>query len=137
MSKASEDQYDIGYGKPPKSTRFQKGVSGNPGGRPKGSLDFDEQLLREASLPVVINENGRQIRISKQEVVIRQLMHKAMKGEAYAVRTFIGQHRQAIERAALLIAQQKAKSETLKDFDRLTDEELEALIRDSMEKEKK
>jgi len=27
--------YEVGYGKPPKSRRFQPGVSGNPKGRPK------------------------------------------------------------------------------------------------------
>ena len=34
MSKDSAD-YDIGYGKPPEDTRFKKGQSGNPRGRPK------------------------------------------------------------------------------------------------------
>ena len=29
--------YEVGYGKPPKATRFKPGKSGNPGGRPKGS----------------------------------------------------------------------------------------------------
>ena len=29
--------YDVGYGRPPVATRFQKGGSGNPGGRPKSS----------------------------------------------------------------------------------------------------
>lgn len=29
--------YEVGYGKPPKSTRFKKGQSGNPGGRPRGA----------------------------------------------------------------------------------------------------
>jgi len=28
---------DVGYGKPPKNTRFKAGVSGNPKGRPKRS----------------------------------------------------------------------------------------------------
>ena len=27
--------YEIGYGKPPKQTRFKPGQSGNPRGRPK------------------------------------------------------------------------------------------------------
>lgn len=29
--------YAVGYGKPPAETRFQKGQSGNPGGRPQGT----------------------------------------------------------------------------------------------------
>ena len=35
MSGNSNEAYEIGYGKPPKATRFQKGKSGNPSGRPK------------------------------------------------------------------------------------------------------
>jgi Family of unknown function (DUF5681) len=34
--KASSGDYKVGYGKPPSETRFRKGVSGNPGGRPRG-----------------------------------------------------------------------------------------------------
>src|SRR6202022_3261656 len=30
------DEYDVGYGKPPKHTRFRAGQSGNPAGRRKG-----------------------------------------------------------------------------------------------------
>ena len=36
-----ETNYKVGYGKPPKKTRFKKGTSGNPGGRPKGSRSFE------------------------------------------------------------------------------------------------
>jgi hypothetical protein len=32
--------YDVGYGKPPPHTRFQKGQSGNPKGRSKGTKNF-------------------------------------------------------------------------------------------------
>lgn len=32
-----DDDYQVGYGRPPKQTRFRKGKSGNPTGRPKGS----------------------------------------------------------------------------------------------------
>jgi len=29
-------EYKIGYGKPPKSSQFKRGKSGNPKGRPRG-----------------------------------------------------------------------------------------------------
>jgi hypothetical protein len=32
--------YEVGYGKPPKRSRFRKGVSGNRKGRPKGKRNF-------------------------------------------------------------------------------------------------
>lgn len=38
---------EIGYGKPPAATRFKKGRSGNPGGRP-GPCRKAEQELRKA-----------------------------------------------------------------------------------------
>ena len=31
--------YEVGYGKPPKDTRFKPGQSGNPSGRPKGATN--------------------------------------------------------------------------------------------------
>jgi len=40
------DEAKVGYGAPPISTRFQKGQSGNPAGRPKGSLGFRTALRR-------------------------------------------------------------------------------------------
>ena len=33
--KAPSPTYEVGYGKPPVNTRFRKGQSGHPGGRPK------------------------------------------------------------------------------------------------------
>ena len=35
-----EGAYEIGYGKPPRHRRFQKGQSGNFRGRPKGAKNF-------------------------------------------------------------------------------------------------
>lgn len=36
--------YDVGYGKPPKHTRWPKGKSGNPGGREKGHKGLKTDL---------------------------------------------------------------------------------------------
>jgi hypothetical protein len=64
--KKISDIYEVGYGKPPKNTRFKKGISGNPTGRPKKSPDFYAELIREANSLITINDKGRRIRITKR-----------------------------------------------------------------------
>jgi hypothetical protein len=126
--KKTSDSYEVGYGKPPRNTRFQKGVSGNPKGRPKKTLDFDHALLRESGVYVTINENGRPRRISKHDLVIKQLLHKAIGGSIPAARTYLDRHQIASEKIALLEAAQAREAERCSDFRRLTDEELEQRI---------
>jgi hypothetical protein len=77
--------YDVGYGKPPKNTQFQKGLSGTPPrGRPKRCLDVDHELIRESKSFMTVNENGRRKRISKHEVIVKQVMKQAMIGSIQA-----------------------------------------------------
>lgn len=81
--------YRIGYGKPPKHTQFKKGCSGNPSGRPKGSksvIALQEKILNEK---VVVTENGRRMKISKTEVLFRQLWKMAVTGDIRAMRLLL------------------------------------------------
>jgi hypothetical protein len=54
MGEETKD-YAVGYGKPPMETRFQKGQSGNPGGRPRGAKSLTallgEALSRRSGFP--------------------------------------------------------------------------------------
>src|SRR5215204_1766862 len=50
--------YDVGYKKPPVHTRFRKGRSGNPRGRPKGSANYLTTLRRVLAQKVTITELG-------------------------------------------------------------------------------
>lgn len=79
-----EQDETVGYGRPPKHTRFQKGQSGNPAGRPKGALNLATILARILQEPVVITEHGRKTTITKFEAVVKQVTNKAVLGDARA-----------------------------------------------------
>lgn len=81
--------YPVGYGKPPENTRFQKGQSGNPKGRPKGSLNSATVAARTARQPVVINENGQRKVVTMLEAIYKQLASKAVSGDGRAADTFL------------------------------------------------
>lgn len=76
----------VGYGNPPEHTRFKPGQSGNPRGRPKGTLNMATVLERTLREKVVINENGRRNTITKLEAAIKQLVNKAASGDLRALR---------------------------------------------------
>src|SRR6202030_3462192 len=58
MPPDNEADYEVGYGKPPRHTRFKKGRSGNPRGRPNGSKNLSTLLSETLSEPVIVAENG-------------------------------------------------------------------------------
>ena len=73
--------YEVGYGKPPKHTRFQPGHSGNSKGRPKGALDLATELREELSQRLSVTENGKTVRITKLRLIVKALFAKAAKGD--------------------------------------------------------
>ena len=81
-----EDLFQRGYGKPPKHTRFRKGASGNPKGRPKGRLNLATLIKQTLLEKVVINEKGVNRTVSKLEAVLKRLADKAADGDIAAIR---------------------------------------------------
>jgi hypothetical protein len=76
--------YEVGFGKPPKTTRFKPGESGNRRGRPKGSENFRTILAEEMSAQIEVKEGGKRRSVSKQRVATRQLVNKAATGDLKA-----------------------------------------------------
>lgn len=85
----------VGYGNPPRDTRFQKGVSGNPRGRPKGSRNIASVFAKTLREKVVINEHGQRKIVSKLEAAIKQLVNKAASGDHRSVQLIVSLSREA------------------------------------------
>ena len=84
-SKIDRDDYPVGYGRPPKHTRFKPGHSGNPKGRPQGTKNLKTDLMEELSERISISEGGKPKKLSKQRALLKSLMARAItKGDARA-----------------------------------------------------
>ena len=70
----------VGYGQPPKATRFQPGRSGNPKGRPKGRKNKVSVVREIIERKVTLRENGKMRRVSVFEALVESLVAKALKG---------------------------------------------------------
>ena len=71
-------------GNPPKHTRFRKGISGNPKGRPKGSKNLSTYILEAARDQVSATVGGKVRRITKIQATAMQLATKAAGGDQTA-----------------------------------------------------
>jgi hypothetical protein len=59
--------YEVGYGRPPDHTRFKKGRSGNPRGRPQGRTNARSIVSRAISEKVTIREGDKARDMTKLE----------------------------------------------------------------------
>jgi hypothetical protein len=80
--------YQVGFGKPPKKTRFSKGQSGNLKGRPKGAKSLGT-ILKDAGRQLIqVTEKGRTRQITKLQAIVIQLINEAAKGNLKAIREY-------------------------------------------------
>ena len=77
--KENRGDAEVGFRRPPQSTRFQKGQSGNPKGRPRNSR---RQFPHDALLGqmVTIRDEGRERRVTAAEAFLLQLAKKGLEG---------------------------------------------------------
>lgn len=119
--------YDIGYGKTPRHTRYPKGQSGNPGGRPtkkrkleemtgrSSPSEIDEMIRAQLTRVITVNEGGKPKKMKMREVISQAQINAAAKGNVYAQKEVMRTDREIeardTERALLAAEQQKAKRE--------------------------
>ncbi len=84
------DDESVGYRKPPRHTQFQKGQSGNPNGRPKGSKNLATLISSVLKERVTITENGKRRTITKLEAMTKQLANKGASGDPKATQLLLG-----------------------------------------------
>jgi len=80
-------QYAANYRKPPVHTRFRKGQSGNPRGRPAKNLPA--LLAAARNEKVTVTENGKRRQVTKREAVIAQLVNNSASAELRATKMLI------------------------------------------------
>lgn len=86
---ADDPNYAVGFRKPPKNTRFVKGKSGNPMGRPKGSQNATTIIDRACRERIRVTTNGKVRHLSKFEAAMLQLLNKAASGDLRATQQLL------------------------------------------------
>jgi uncharacterized protein DUF5681 len=85
----AKGEYTVGHRKPPLATRFVKGKSGNPNGRPRGKRNLASILLGVLFESVTVTENGKRRRITKLEATFKLIVNRAASGDVAATRVLL------------------------------------------------
>ena len=87
---APDAPYEVGNKKPPRHTQFTPGFSGNPKGRPKGSVNLRTRVRQGLRKSIVVTKNGRPTRMPVLDVIADRLLESSMKGDLKAIQ-WVGQ----------------------------------------------
>ena len=81
--------YEVGYRKPPRQTRFTKGQSGNPRGRSPGAKNLKTLVSDALNEFVIVSENGVRRKITKREAIVTQLVNRSASADFRAIKILL------------------------------------------------
>jgi hypothetical protein len=86
--KKHEPGYLVGYGRPPRHSRFKKGQSGNPSGRRHYTETFRARQLagQELNRKLTVREDGKTVRMSALQAIMRKSILLAAQGNVAAIK---------------------------------------------------
>ena len=85
MDKGGSGDYEVGWGKPPKTGQYQEGQAGNPNGRPRGAKNLKTIVKRELFEKITIKEGGKTKKVTKLEGIVKALSNSALHGKLGAI----------------------------------------------------
>ena len=97
MSSDGENDYKVGYGKPPERTRFRKGQSGNPSGKRKGTRSLRKELEKFFGTPIPVTDSGKRKQLLPEVILMKKLFGLAAAGDVQAMRVFFSIRKQFSE----------------------------------------
>jgi len=105
----SEDNgdYEVGYAKPPRGRRFQKGQSGNPRGARR--KDLSTLLVAALNEPVYATIDGKRRKITKREAIVTQMVNKSADADLRATKMLFDLMKEVEEKAGTAAPAEPAK----------------------------
>jgi hypothetical protein len=79
-------KYEVGYKRPPKATRFKKGVSGNPSGRRAKPALRSKTMVEFMNEPVELTMGGKNTVVTREDAIKLVLMNLALGGDKQAAK---------------------------------------------------
>jgi len=79
----------VGYGRPPVHSRFQKGRSGNPRGRPRARRSLECIVGEVLDQKMWVTVDGRRKRVPVEKAILLRLRELALKGDLRAARMLL------------------------------------------------
>lgn len=86
---ATQGEYEVGYCKPPKHTRYKPGQSGNAKGRPRGQRNLKTAVKEALKEKITMREGERTRTVSRLDAIVRVTINNALKGDPKALAAFI------------------------------------------------